>query len=92
MSTDVQPKCEAMSDRLSAVAKDIENIRSATKKVATDSVEALRETASGYIEEGRIKAREASRAVQNKVQQQPVKSVLIAAAGGFLLGMFCARR
>jgi ElaB/YqjD/DUF883 family membrane-anchored ribosome-binding protein len=92
MSTEVRAKRAAISDRASTIAKDFEEVRSATKKVAADSVDALRRTANELLDEGRTKAREVGQNVQSKVQQKPVKSVLIAAAVGFLLGVFWMRR
>jgi ElaB/YqjD/DUF883 family membrane-anchored ribosome-binding protein len=92
MSTDVQAKRKAISERATAIAKDFQEVRSATKQMATDSVDALRRTASDLVDEGRTKAREVGQSVQSKVQETPVKSVLIAAAVGFLLGVFWIRR
>jgi ElaB/YqjD/DUF883 family membrane-anchored ribosome-binding protein len=92
MSTEVLTKREAISERASAVAKDFQDVRSATKQMATDSVDALRCTANDLLDEGRAKARELGQNVQSKVQEKPVKSVLIAAAIGFLLGVFWKRR
>jgi ElaB/YqjD/DUF883 family membrane-anchored ribosome-binding protein len=90
MATDT--KREAISERASAIAKDFQDVRSATKQMATDSVDALRRTATDLLDEGRTKAREAGQTVQGKVKEQPAKSVLIAAAIGFLLGVFWVRR
>lgn len=92
MSTDVIAKREAISERASVITKDFQDVRSATKQMATDSVDALRQTASDLIDEGRTKASDLAQGVQGKVQEQPVKSVLIAAAVGFLLGAFWVRR
>jgi ElaB/YqjD/DUF883 family membrane-anchored ribosome-binding protein len=92
MATDVLTKREAISERASAIAKDFQDVRSATKQMATDSVDVLRHTANDLFDEGRTKAREVGQSVQSKVQEKPVKSVLIAAAVGFLLGVFWVRR
>jgi ElaB/YqjD/DUF883 family membrane-anchored ribosome-binding protein len=92
MSTDVKATREAISERASAIAKDFQDVRSATTQMATDSVDALRCTANDLLGEGRAKARELGQNVQSKVQEKPVKSVLIAAAVGFLLGVFWKRR
>lgn len=92
MATDVLTKREAISERASAIAKDFQEVRSATKQMAADSVEALRSTANDLVDEGRAKAREVGRSVQSKVQEKPVKSVFIAAAVGFLLGVIWMRR
>jgi ElaB/YqjD/DUF883 family membrane-anchored ribosome-binding protein len=92
MGSEVLTKREAISERASAIAKDFQDVRSATKQMATDSVDALRRTATDLLDEGRTKAREAGQTVQGKVKEQPATSVLIAAAIGFLLGVFWVRR
>jgi ElaB/YqjD/DUF883 family membrane-anchored ribosome-binding protein len=92
MSTDILSKRETISERASAISKDFQDVRTATKQMATDSVDALRRTANDFVEEGRSKAREVVARAQNKVQKKPVASVLVAAAIGFLLGVFWRRR
>jgi ElaB/YqjD/DUF883 family membrane-anchored ribosome-binding protein len=92
MSTDVLTKREAISERASAIAKDFQEVRSATKQMATDSVDVLRHTANDLLEEGRAKAHEVGESIQSKVQEKPMKSVFIAAAVGFLLGVIWMRR
>ena len=92
MSTNVKAKRDAISERASAIAKDFQEVRSATKQIATDSVDALRQTTKDMLQECRFKAREVVQSVQSKVQETPVKSVLVAAAVGFLLGVFWVRR
>ena len=92
METEVQTKREVISERASGVAKDFQEISSATKHMATDSVDALRKTANEFLNEGRTKAREVGMSVQTKVQEKPGKSMLIAAAVGFLLGVLWMRR
>lgn len=92
MGTEVQTKREVISERVSEIAKDLQEVSSATRRMATDSVAALRKTANEFLDEGRIKARDLGNSVQTKVQEKPGKSMLIAAAIGFLLGVFWMRR
>jgi ElaB/YqjD/DUF883 family membrane-anchored ribosome-binding protein len=92
MGSDVLTKREAISERASAIAKDFQDVRSATKQIANDSVDALRQTASDLLDEGRTQAQVVGKSIQSKVQEKPVKAVLIAAAVGFLAGVFCVRR
>jgi ElaB/YqjD/DUF883 family membrane-anchored ribosome-binding protein len=92
MATEVLTKREAISSRASAIARDFQDVSTATKRMASDSVDALRKTANDFLAEGRTKARKVGEGVQAKVQEQPVKSMLIAAGVGFLVGMFLARR
>ena len=92
MGTIVKAEREASSERISHVAKDLQDVDSAAKRVAADSFGALRQTAHDLIDKGRTKTREVSGGVQNKFQEQPVKSVLLAGAIGFLLGIVWVRR
>jgi ElaB/YqjD/DUF883 family membrane-anchored ribosome-binding protein len=91
MTTNVEPNCEATSARAAVVA-DFEQIRSAATRLPGDSVNVVREAASGLVAEGRAKVREAQQRVEAKVLEKPVKLVLLAAAAGFLLGVFWRRR
>jgi ElaB/YqjD/DUF883 family membrane-anchored ribosome-binding protein len=74
------------------IAQDFNEVGDAAKRVATDSVEAVRDTANQYLEQGRSRAKSIGESMQSKVQEQPVKSLLIASAVGFLLGAFWIRR
>ena len=60
--------------------------------MASNGVDALRETANKYLDEGRTRVRELGETVQSRVQEQPMKSILIATAVGFLLGILWRRR
>jgi ElaB/YqjD/DUF883 family membrane-anchored ribosome-binding protein len=92
MGTTVNAEREASSERISPIAKDLQDVGSATKRIAVDSFGALRQTAHGLIDKGRTKTREVSGGIQRKFQDQPVKSVLLAGAIGFLLGIVWMRR
>lgn len=95
MASNSQTKRDArdtIADRASTITKDFHEVGDAAKRIATDSVDALRETANQYLDEGRSRARHLGDNVQAKVQEQPVKSLLIAAGLGFLLGAIWIRR
>jgi ElaB/YqjD/DUF883 family membrane-anchored ribosome-binding protein len=92
MTTQAMSKREAISERASAVAKDFEDVRSAAKQMATDSVDMLRQTASDLLYDSQDKAHEARKRIENKLQQSPMRTVLIGAAIGFLIGEFFRRK
>jgi ElaB/YqjD/DUF883 family membrane-anchored ribosome-binding protein len=92
MANSVQTKREDITDQASTIAKDLKDVGAATKRIASDSVEAIRDTANDYLDQGKTKVRELGGTVQNKVQDQPLTAVLIAAAVGFLLGAVWVRR
>jgi ElaB/YqjD/DUF883 family membrane-anchored ribosome-binding protein len=57
-----------------------------------DSIDALRERANEYVEQGRERATEFVEDVEGKIQERPVVALLVAAAVGFVLGCFLSRR
>ena len=54
---------------------------------ASQSYEHLRDTASDYYQQGREKAQHWQEAVEDYVTERPIKSLLIAAGIGALLGV-----
>jgi len=82
----------SVADQASTVAQDVRDLGAAAKRTVADSADVLRETAHEYMEQGRAKAREAGESVQHKVVEKPITSVLMAAAVGFILGIFWVRR
>jgi ElaB/YqjD/DUF883 family membrane-anchored ribosome-binding protein len=80
-----------IAGRVSTISKDLQDVKSATRQMATDGVEALRATTDQFIDEGRARVRQWGDSVASRVQDQPVKALLVAAAFGFLVGMFMRR-
>jgi ElaB/YqjD/DUF883 family membrane-anchored ribosome-binding protein len=80
-----------LSDQVSTITKDFRDVKAATRQIATDGVEALRATTSQYMDEGRARVREWGDSVESRIHDQPVKALLVAAAFGFLVGMFMRR-
>jgi ElaB/YqjD/DUF883 family membrane-anchored ribosome-binding protein len=64
-------------------AEMVGNVRDA----ATEHYENLRDTAQEYYDQGRQKAQEWQQSLEQYVQEQPIKSLLIAAGVGVLLGI-----
>jgi ElaB/YqjD/DUF883 family membrane-anchored ribosome-binding protein len=52
----------------------------------------LRESASDYLDQGRAKAQSMEEAVEQRIANRPLQSILIALGLGFLIGLFCTRR
>jgi ElaB/YqjD/DUF883 family membrane-anchored ribosome-binding protein len=92
MANTVRSKRDEVMEQASSMAKDLQDVGGAARRMATDSAEALRESANEYMDQGRARVRELSETVQHKVQDQPMTSVLIATAVGFLLGVLWVRR
>jgi ElaB/YqjD/DUF883 family membrane-anchored ribosome-binding protein len=80
------------SDRLGKqameVTKDLQEMGGIARDAAQEKLGQLRENASGYYRQGRDKAQGVVCAFEESVGQRPLKSVLIAAGIGLLLGQF----
>jgi ElaB/YqjD/DUF883 family membrane-anchored ribosome-binding protein len=90
-SSHIKSRAKTIADDAPSVAQGLQDAGHAVKTMANDSVDALRETAQEFIDQGRDKIREMGENVETHVQEQPVKSVLIAAGVGFLIGLFFLR-
>jgi ElaB/YqjD/DUF883 family membrane-anchored ribosome-binding protein len=90
-NTNVRSKRD-VTEQASTIAKDLQEAGASARRVAGDSVEALREAANEYLDEGRAKVRELSDTVHTRIQEQPMTSILVATAVGFLLGVLWVRR
>ena len=64
----------------------------AVRDLASESVGALRDRANDYVEHGRDRARNLGDTLAARIQEKPMKSLLLAAGVGLLVGMFCSRR
>ncbi|HEX2473246.1 MAG TPA: hypothetical protein VHK01_00785 [Lacipirellulaceae bacterium] len=92
MANTVRSKRDEVTEQMSTVAKDLQEMGASARRMAGDSVEALRDSAGEYLEEGRARVRELSDTVQTRIQEQPMTSILVATAVGFLLGVLWVRR
>lgn len=74
------------------VVTDVQEMGGLATDAAQEKLESLRDDASEYYEEGRVKAHDIQHSVERFIQEQPVKAVLIAAGVGLLFGRFWMRR
>lgn len=68
-----------------------QEVGSQVKAAAQEQLGRLRDTAGEYYEQGKEKAMEWEGNVEEYVRQQPLKSVLIAAGVGLVLGILWRR-
>ena len=84
------------SDRLGKqariVTEDLQELRGIAGDAAQEKLGQLRENASDYYEEGREKVHQVERSFEQFIREQPLKSILIAAGVGLVLGRFWMRR
>jgi len=73
-------------------AECLKNVGGAAVRQAEAGFDAVREKAAGYLDQGREKACEVRRTLDERIRSQPVKSLLIAVGIGAALGVFLTRR
>ncbi len=61
------------------------------KKTFENKIEPLKEEVSEYYEKGKSEVKKARRKMNQRIQESPTKSVLIAGGIGFLLAMLCKK-
>jgi ElaB/YqjD/DUF883 family membrane-anchored ribosome-binding protein len=83
---------EQLSKHVAEVAKDVQKMGSAVKETVQEKVDHVRESASQYYEQGRGKAHDAVCHAEKCISDRPLRSVLVAAGVGLLLGVIWMRR
>jgi ElaB/YqjD/DUF883 family membrane-anchored ribosome-binding protein len=92
MSTDLNKESTGRSSRVAQFEHDFDEVRSATKRLAANTIESTREAATELLDEGKAKASGVATAAQNKLQEQPLRTLVTAAGIGFVLGFLARRR
>jgi ElaB/YqjD/DUF883 family membrane-anchored ribosome-binding protein len=82
----------AGSKRARAVTRNHQKASGTARDTAQDKVEQLRAGAADCVREGRDKVQQVERSFAQYVREQPLKSILIAAGIGVVLGRFWVRR
>jgi ElaB/YqjD/DUF883 family membrane-anchored ribosome-binding protein len=78
---------EAASD----VGQQVREAGSQVREAAREQYDRLRDQASDYYDRGREMAQEWEQDLEGYIQEQPIKSILIAAGVGLLLGVLLKR-
>jgi ElaB/YqjD/DUF883 family membrane-anchored ribosome-binding protein len=81
----------AIGNAVNSVKETASNVAGKISDVASQSYDRFRDTASEYYQSGREKAQHWQEEVENYVQEQPIKSLLMAAGVGVLLGILWKR-
>ena len=87
-----RPAMDRIGTQAKAVSKDFQELGGTAVEALNEKFGELRDTATEYYEQGKDKCREAEQSLEKFIKEQPLKSVLIAAGAGWLLGRFCMRR
>jgi ElaB/YqjD/DUF883 family membrane-anchored ribosome-binding protein len=83
---------EELREKASELKDNLSDLGTAARHAATDSVAAVRDTASAYLDEGRARASQIGHQLEDQVRRNPVPSLLIAAGVGLVAGLILFRR
>ncbi len=87
-----RPVSERLGKQARRVTEDLKELGGIAGDAAQEKLGQLRDNASGYYEDGREKVHQAERSFEQFIRDQPLKSILIAAGVGLVLGRFWMRR
>ena len=91
-SKSTRPAMDRIGTQAKEVGNDLQEMGGTAVEALQEKFGELRDTATEYYEQGKDKCREAEQSLEKFIKEQPLKSVLIAAAAGWLLGRFWMRR
>jgi ElaB/YqjD/DUF883 family membrane-anchored ribosome-binding protein len=74
------------------IGHNLRDMGEQVRDAAKEKYEGIKDRASDYYEQGRVKAQEWEGALEDYIRANPLQSVLIAAGTGLLLGALLSRR
>jgi len=80
------------SKRPRTVVQDFKELGGMAREMAQEKVDQVQAGAADCAKEGSEKIRQAEHSIEQYIREQPVKSMLIAAGVGLVLGRFWMRR
>lgn len=83
---------DAVTEGTAEVWSSVVDAGNDVRNRAVEDFAAARDAAGEYFEEGRVRLEEFGATAERQIRSQPVKSLLIAAGAGFLLGALWSRR
>jgi ElaB/YqjD/DUF883 family membrane-anchored ribosome-binding protein len=81
----------AIRDKATEMGQSLRDMGSQVRDTAQQQYEQLRQSATEYYEQGREKAQEWEQNLESYVREQPIKSLLIAAGVGLVVGFIWRR-
>ncbi len=77
---------EQFRDKANDLGDNVRELGKITREIAGDTMDRIGENATGYYKKGRVRAQKLEKTLESKIQENPVRSVLIAAGLGVVLG------
>ena len=88
----VQEETTHFGEKASQALHHLQEAGTEARRAAQQQFGQMRDTAGEYLKQGRVQVKEMGQAVEHQIQEQPFRSLLMAAGIGFLLGIFWPRR
>jgi ElaB/YqjD/DUF883 family membrane-anchored ribosome-binding protein len=82
---------DQLRDKAAEVGQNLRDMGGQVRDAASEKYNQLRDQANQYYTQGREQAQEWEQNLENYVQEQPLKAVLMAAGVGLLLGLLWKR-
>ena len=87
-----RPATDRLRKQAKEVTQDLQAMGGIARDAANEQLGQMRDNASEYYEQGRDKAHQVKRTLEQFILDQPLKAILVAAGVGLLLGRFWMRR
>jgi ElaB/YqjD/DUF883 family membrane-anchored ribosome-binding protein len=88
----LRQRASEVGQNIRDIGSNIRDMGGDVRDVAREQVSHIKDKASDYYQQGREKARRWENSFEGYVQEQPVKSLLLAAGVGFVLALLWRRR
>lgn len=88
---DMGAKVEETKHEAQDMGQQLKDKAQQVRDAAGEKLQDLRDHASEYYQQGRDKAEQWEQSLEDYIQEAPMKSILIAAGVGFLVGMIWKR-
>jgi ElaB/YqjD/DUF883 family membrane-anchored ribosome-binding protein len=85
-------RMEGLREKTSEIKSSLQEMGSSAKQMAQEQFEGVRDTMTGYYEQGRDRAMELEQSLEMRVREKPLSSILVATGLGFLIGMLWMRK
>lgn len=81
-----------LREKASTLGHDVQELAQSTKKLAKETAGMLGDNAQTYYKQGMEKAHQLEESLETKIRENPLKSCLIAAGIGIVVGALLKRR
>jgi ElaB/YqjD/DUF883 family membrane-anchored ribosome-binding protein len=91
-SPTLQPATDRLCEQAREVTQEIQEMGNTASDAVRENLGKLQDEVSEYYEQGRDQACQAEQTFEQYIKDHPLKSILIAAGVGMILGRFWIRR